>query len=634
MPNYAVVVQCFNKPDTLEAVCRALLACSGRERFDLIFWSDSPIGSRNEERYLPAHRDVLATLEKLRPDLEAAFASVEIHGNTANLGPYKTCQLAVDQGFRSHDFVVFTEDDGIFEPDALEWFLACRRTEAFASERVWAISGESSFFEAQTKTVDSAFVQAAVGYALAEQLGDKYAEIGFIPSTCFATSAAKWAQIGETRGEINGDVTLAERCKAEHKTCIQPIVARVRDIGMLHDLGWSVSIHSKAGVTEIKNTYVASSQLYQAGTHLHSAQLIDPSRTGDIYHRTTMLHGFDNVPAPAPLQPGSPPPAAAAPILQRTLAMIESIKPGTYLPDDTKCYDEAEIRELGVALTRLLYAPSQIRKKLESYGASIVPANFYSEVPTQADLEAFFAADTKPTYGAIFSDAQLLQDTLRELTEYSRDFDPPLERVDGQFFWENDSYSYSDAMSYYAMIRKVKPKTIIEIGCGWSTMVADIALQHNGFGRIIGIEPYPPAFLPPLSRVTLVKKRVQDIDVTFFNENLTSGDILFIDSTHTVKHGSDCLHLYLSIVPHLSHRLFIHAHDIFLPNTLSLEAMRDRQIYWTEQYLLYAYLLNNSRTQTLFGSAYNYEANRELLDAFMHGRYGSGGGSFWFLQTP
>ena len=130
----------------------------------------------------------------------------------------------------------------------------------------------------------------------------------------------------------------------------------------------------------------------------------------------------------------------------------------------------------------------------------------------------------------------------------------------------------------------------------------------------------------------LVNSRVQDLDVDFFNTHLSSGDILFIDSTHTVKHGSDCLHLYLSILPNLAHDLCVHVHDVFLPNTLSLETMRDSQIYWTEQYLLYAYLLDNPRTRTLYGSAYHYKRNPELLTSFMHGRYGSGGGSFWFEQ--
>lgn len=293
MPSYAVVVQCFNKPDTLEAVCRALLACSSNERFGLIFWSDSPIGSRDEARFTPAHQDVLALLERLRPELEGKFAFVEIHKNVTNLGPYKTCKLVLDHAYKTCSFVVFTEDDGIFAPDALEWFLACRRTDEFASDRTWAISGESIFFDAREKIVDNQFVQAAVQYAVAEQLGDKFAEIGFIPSTCFATSAQKWAKIAETRGQTNGDVDLCHRCEIEKKVCIQPIVARVRDVGMLHDLGYSVSVHSKAGISEIKNTYVTSAQLYVSGTYPSSVRLINQSRNGDIYRRSTLLEGFD-----------------------------------------------------------------------------------------------------------------------------------------------------------------------------------------------------------------------------------------------------------------------------------------------------------------------------------------------------
>ena len=295
MPDYAVVVQCFNKPDTLEAVCRALLACSSTERFGLVFWTDSPINSRDEARFAPAHRDVLTLLEELRPELEGKFASVEIHKNMTNLGPYKTCKLALDHTFKTYNFVVFTEDDGIFAPDALEWFLACSRTDEFALDRTWAISGESIFFDAREKNVDSCFIQAAIAYVRTEQLADKFAEIGFIPSTCFATSLTKWAEIGETRGQTNGDVDLCRRCEIEQKTCIQPIVARVRDVGMLHDLGYSVSIHSRAGVSEIKNTYVTSAQLYVSGAYPSFVCIIDQSRNGDIYRRSTLLEGFNGV---------------------------------------------------------------------------------------------------------------------------------------------------------------------------------------------------------------------------------------------------------------------------------------------------------------------------------------------------
>jgi hypothetical protein len=69
-----------------------------------------------------------------------------------------------------------------------------------------------------------------------------------------------------------------------------------------------------------------------------------------------------------------------------------------------------------------------------------------------------------------------------------------------------------------------------------------------------------------------------------------------------------------------------------LPDSLPLEMMRDRQLFWNEQYLLYAYMLENLRTRLLYSSAYHYKNNRELLKGLMHNRYVPGGGSIWFSQ--
>ncbi len=68
--------------------------------------------------------------------------------------------------------------------------------------------------------------------------------------------------------------------------------------------------------------------------------------------------------------------------------MLAQIKPGTYLPDDVACFDPGEIEELAATLNWLIYAPSSLRKALQSRGVTVTRADFYSEVPTVADLEA------------------------------------------------------------------------------------------------------------------------------------------------------------------------------------------------------------------------------------------------------
>ncbi len=320
-------------------------------------------------------------------------------------------------------------------------------------------------------------------------------------------------------------------------------------------------------------------------------------------------------------------------MLEKTTVMLDRYKAGEYVSDEIICYDDAEIEALGRMLSRLVYAPSKLRRKLQSFGVTITRSDFYSEIPTIADLEASFRHTSRLKLDEPFRDKAFLQKFLLELTEFSADFMPLVKPTrDGEFSWENTTFSYSDAMAYYAMIRRYRPKTIIEMGCGVSTLIASMACERNGVGRIIAIEPFPAPFLRDTPRVDLVETRAQDLDESFVSQNLNDGDFFFIDTTHTVKHDSDCLHIYLRILPKINSNVYVHVHDIKLPESLSIQMMRDHQLFWNEQYLLYAYMIDNPRTSVVYGSAYHHMTNPDLLKNFMHGRYPPGGASLWFSQ--
>lgn len=114
---------------------------------------------------------------------------------------------------------------------------------------------------------------------------------------------------------------------------------------------------------------------------------------------------------------------------------------------------------------------------------------------------------------------------------------------------------------------------------------------------------------------------------------LRDGDILFIDSTHSVKYDSDCPHICLRILPAIKSSITVHVHDIFLPRSLPLHMLRGHQIHWHEQCLPHAYSQSNPRPRTIFGSHYHFIRDRPALNLMMHGRYEAGGASFWFEQT-
>jgi hypothetical protein len=315
--------------------------------------------------------------------------------------------------------------------------------------------------------------------------------------------------------------------------------------------------------------------------------------------------------------------------LDKTFALLAN-----RAPDAPACYDAEEIEALGRMLDALVYAPPPLRAKLQSLGVTITRADYYSEIPTIAELEASASRPSRLKLDKPFDQTVFLADFLRVLTGYSADFDPPATGArDTEFAWDNDGFSFSDAVAYYAMIRRYHPKTIVEMGCGSSTKIASLACERNGVGRIIAIDPFPAPYLDQLPRVELVRSRIQDIDEAMVRDSLGDGDMLFVDTTHTVKHDSDCLHIYLRILPELRGDIFVHAHDIYLPGPLPMDLMLDHQVYWNEQYLLYSYLIGNRRTRVLYGSAYHAAANPELLAKFMRGRAPPGGASLWFSQS-
>lgn len=290
-------------------------------------------------------------------------------------------------------------------------------------------------------------------------------------------------------------------------------------------------------------------------------------------------------------------------------------------------------------LQGLLWSDTETRRVLEAHGISLTPSNFYSSIPSLSEIESSFEGQVNAPYhnDELFK-ADHLMGVLRELREFAGELAAPVHDDPDSpkdFFWDNGQFEYSDAISYYSFIRSRKPNKIIEIGSGFSTLIASKAIEANGFGSIVCIEPYPRPFLESIQHVDdVVKKPVQEIDAEWINFQLSDNDILFIDSTHTVKIGSDCLHIYLRLLPKLRHKLLIHIHDVFLPDGMPAEWAKTKHIYWTEQYLLFAYLLDNPTIQIEWGSHYHMKFNKQQLEELAPPHILPGGSSFWFIRNP
>jgi hypothetical protein len=290
-------------------------------------------------------------------------------------------------------------------------------------------------------------------------------------------------------------------------------------------------------------------------------------------------------------------------------------------------------------LRKLAWTDAESRRILQRHGVDVVPSSYYTATPSVDEIEASYeyAPGAPPPYldDRLFRQDRLVA-RLEELYPYAGELSPPLDgkERDGVFFWRNSQFSYSDAMAYYCLVRHLRPPTIVEVGGGFSTLVALEALRRNGAGRLVCVEPFPRPFLERLSGVELVRDRAQSLDAAAYRELLADGSFLFIDSTHTVKSGGDCVHLYLRVLPRLDLDLVVHAHDVFLPFGMPREWLLHHQLFWTEQYLLLALLTDNPRVELLFGSAYHAAFNPEPLGRLMGAKFPGGGGSLWFRYGP
>lgn len=266
--------------------------------------------------------------------------------------------------------------------------------------------------------------------------------------------------------------------------------------------------------------------------------------------------------------------------------------------------------------------------------------HFYSPVADPADIRAreqeiWRSDDTMPGIH-LQVDAQLA--LLRALKPYTADIHYPLEQPDDPkiYFYGNDQYPVLDAEFLYAALCHFRPKVMIEVGSGFSSLVtADV--NRRILGRSLEfscIEPYPRQFLMDgvdgIHRV--IRKKVEDVDLSFF-DRLDAGDILFIDSSHVSKVGSDVNCLFFSVIPRLRPGVMVHIHDIFLPDEYPKVWVIDQGRNWNEQYLLRAFLQYNSDWEVMWAAHFMGTRYPAAVQATFP-RYPQlgGGGSLWLRR--
>lgn len=233
-------------------------------------------------------------------------------------------------------------------------------------------------------------------------------------------------------------------------------------------------------------------------------------------------------------------------------------------------------------------------------GLWVKPGHYYSPIPSQRDI----ARKPREPFGIdLCEPSQLdLADRLAALMA-----EVPTGHAEGwRWFEPNNMFGRPDGPTYYAMIAHLRPKRVVEVGSGFSSAIAlDAADRHALETSFTFIEPYPARLRALLrhadtDRTTILPIPVQDVDLEVFTA-LEAGDILFVDSTHVVKTGSDVVAVMLHVLPRLATGVWIHVHDIFWPFAYPKRWLAEGRA-WNETYLVQALLLGGLVRLRLWGS--------------------------------
>ncbi len=256
------------------------------------------------------------------------------------------------------------------------------------------------------------------------------------------------------------------------------------------------------------------------------------------------------------------------------------------------------------------------------YNSVYRPGHYYSSVPSPKEIQ-----DRSKT---IFRDQTNVQgvdlnpegalEFLMQAKKYIPEYKFTDSKVDNhRYYHENGFFGAIDGMVLFYILRVFTPKKVIEIGSGFSSaLFLDVndALEASQKFKLTCVEPYPERLNSLLlgsdkEEVRIIQNTVQDVPIENFTE-LQKNDILFIDSSHVSKIGSDVNFLFFEILPKLNSGVIIHIHDIHFPFEYPKEFI-DYGIYWNEAYLVRAFLMFNPDFEIIYFSNYMGKAKMKEM---------------------
>jgi hypothetical protein len=288
-------------------------------------------------------------------------------------------------------------------------------------------------------------------------------------------------------------------------------------------------------------------------------------------------------------------------------------------------------------LRKMLNALHREPEAADRIGYQVYPQVFYSPFPVPAEVDKARLEKSRPLPGIEFKAAEFLE-LLRKLTQFSGEIAEFHKNRTGNLVRWDRTFHPCDTAALQAMLRHLKPKRYIEVGCGFSTRSSTAALSANAKEgaacEALFIEPFPG---PQLKEMKLpgefLERKVQDVPVETF-ARLEAGDVLFIDTSHVIKVQNDVEYELLRILPSLKPGVIVHVHDIFTPYDYPAEWLvgsGDNRGGNNEQYALECLMSGGGDWEVMLPVHLLWREHRAALDKLMKSDVRPA--SFWMRKT-
>lgn len=280
------------------------------------------------------------------------------------------------------------------------------------------------------------------------------------------------------------------------------------------------------------------------------------------------------------------------------------------------------------------------RAERDAVPIAFPPGHYYSPIVDPAALadsgfETNAAAD--PVLAVALDYARMEELITRALAGWNQAL--PEKPAEGRrYYTDNDQYCIGDAIVLAAMLRHFRPKRWIEVGCGYSSAILLDTLDGDPSldTRLTFIEPDTTRLDKLLNRadrrnVAIISGMVQDVPLDVFDQ-LESGDVLFLDTTHISKTGSDVNHEIFQILPRLAGGVIVHFHDVFDRFEYPREWIYALNRSWNELYILRAFLMYNDAFTVLYANAAFAEQRKHVLERLCPAILSNPGCGLWLVK--